>query len=282
MAAGPTGKGYWEVAGESARTERLDPRCTPPLTASLQSASQRTEVDTEREGGDVGEEVQFASNGGTAGGYLARPEAGSGPGVVVVQEWWGLDESLKIMVDRLADAGFVAFAPDLYHGKLARHEEPDKAAELMQALPPDRAARDMGAAVDFLDAHEAVDGNGLGVVGFCMGGMLSLHLAAERPDKVVAAVPFYGFPSGDHEPDWTNMTAAVRGHMAEQDNFFGPDAARQLEQKLQAMGKDVVFTIHAAGHAFMNPQDALGTSDPELAAKVWPQALSFLHEQLDP
>lgn len=229
----------------------------------------------------MGESVEFASNGATAGGYLARPAAGRGPGVVVVQEWWGLDGSLKTMADRLAEGGFVALAPDLFHGEVASHEEPDKAAQLMQSLPPDRAARDMSGAVDYLDGHEATGGKGIGVVGFCMGGMLSLHLAALRPDKVTAVVPFYGFPQGDQEPDWAPMTAAVRGHMAERDDFFGPDAARQLEQKLQGMGKDVVFQVHPAGHAFMNPDNALGNTDPALVAEIWPQVLAFLHEHLD-
>ena len=229
----------------------------------------------------MGASVEFTSNGATVGGYLAQPASGRGPGVVVVQEWWGLDQSLKIMVDRLAEGGFVALAPDLYHGELATHQEMDKASHLMQDLPADRAARDMSGAVDFLAAHDAVAGTGVGVVGFCMGGMLSLHLAALRPDKVAAAVPFYGFPQGEQEPDWSAMTAAVRGHMAQQDDFFGPDAAQALEQKLQGMGKDVVFHIHPAGHAFMNPENALGTSDPELAARVWPEALAFLHDRLD-
>lgn len=229
----------------------------------------------------MGSSVEFASNGATVGGYLALPGSGSGPGVVVVQEWWGLDQSLKTMVDRLAEGGFVALAPDLYRGELAGHQEVDKATHLMQSLPPDRAARDMSGAVDFLATHQAVAGRGIGVVGFCMGGMLALHLAAQRPDKVVAAVPFYGFPQGEHEPDWAPMTAAVRGHMAEHDDFFGPDAARQLQAKLQGMGKDVEFTVHPAGHAFMNPENALGTADPELAARIWPGVLAFLHERLD-
>lgn len=229
----------------------------------------------------MGASVEFASNGSTAGGYLALPAGGRGPGVVVVQEWWGLDHSLEIMVDRLAECGFVALAPDLYRGELAGHDEPDKASQLMQRLPPDRAARDMSGAVDYLSGHEAVAGSGIGVVGFCMGGMLALHLAALRPDKVAAAVPFYGFPQGDQEPDWSGLAAAVRGHMAERDDFFGPDAARALEKKLQGMGKDVVFRIHPAGHAFMNPENALGTSDPDLAARIWPEVLGFLHERLD-
>jgi carboxymethylenebutenolidase len=229
----------------------------------------------------VGSLVEFASNGATVGGYLSQPASGKGPGIVVVQEWWGLDQSLKIMVDRLGEAGFVALAPDLYRGELAAHHEVDKASQLMQSLPPDRAARDMSGAVDFLASHPAVAGKAIGVVGFCMGGMLALHLAALRPDKVGAAVPFYGFPQGDHEPDWSAMTAVVRGHMAERDDFFSPAAARALEKKLQGMGKDVVFVIHPAGHAFMNPENALGTSDPELAARVWPEVVAFLHQQLD-
>src|SRR2546423_11615547 len=148
------------------------------------------------------------------------------------------------MADRIGEAGFVALAPDLYHGELAGHTEMDKAAQLMQSLPPDRAAKDMSGAVDYLAGHDSVTGDGIGVIGFCMGGMLSLILAANRPDKVKAAVPFYGFPQGPTEPDWSGLTCPVRGHMAENDDFFGPDAAKALEAKLQDMGKDVVFTIH--------------------------------------
>src|SRR3954470_6461356 len=104
----------------------------------------------------MAETVEFRSNGSLASGYLVTPAAGSGPGVLVIQEWWGLDSGIKTMTDRLAAAGFVALAPDLYHGELAAHDEMDKAGRLMQALPPDRAARDMSGAVDFLAAHPAV------------------------------------------------------------------------------------------------------------------------------
>ena len=229
----------------------------------------------------MAETVEFQSNGETAPGYLVRPPAGSGPGVVVIQEWWGLDSGIKSTADRLGAAGFVALAPDLYHGELAGHDEMDKAAELMQRLPPERAARDMSGAVDYLADHDAVTGGGIGVVGFCMGGMLSLILAANRPDKIKAVVAFYGFPQGEMEPDWSGLTASVRGHMAENDDFFGPDAARSLEEKLRAMGKDVTFTIHpGTGHAFMGPHNALGTLNEELAAQIWPEVDSFLHEKL--
>ena len=104
----------------------------------------------------MGEMVSFPSNGGTADGYLAVPASGSGPGVLVLQEWWGLAPQLKRVCDRLAEEGFVAIAPDLYHGELAEHTEMDKAAKLMSEMPMDRAGRDMGAAVDFLLAHEPV------------------------------------------------------------------------------------------------------------------------------
>jgi len=229
----------------------------------------------------MGTTVEFASNGNTASGYLATPEGGSGPGVLVVQEWWGLDSGIKEMADRLAAAGFVALVPDLYHGELAGHTEMDKAAELMNSLPPDRAARDMSGAVDFLADHDATTGDGIGVVGFCMGGMLTFVLAALRPDKVKAAVPFYGFPQGDDQPDYTQISAVIRGHMAENDDFFPPDAAMALESELQQMGVDCEFTVHpGAGHAFMAPHNALGTHDPELYDEIWPQATAFLHEQL--
>jgi carboxymethylenebutenolidase len=130
------------------------------------------------------------------------------------------------MADRLGTAGFVALAPDLYHGELAAHDEMDKAGHLMQTLPPDRAGRDMSGAVDYLSTHPAVTSDKIGVVGFCMGGMLAFLIAANRPDKVAALVPFYGFPQGDTEPDWSKLTASVRGHMAENDSFFPPVGAR--------------------------------------------------------
>ena len=225
--------------------------------------------------------VDFPSNGIDARGYLALPESGTGPGVIVIQEWWGLDSGIKEMADRLAEAGFVALAPDLYHGELAAHDEMDKAGELMTALPPDRAGRDMSGAVDFLADHEATTGDGVGVMGSCMGGMLTFVLAALRPDKVKAAVPFYGFPQGDSQPDYSKITAAIQGHMAEHDDFFPPSAAMHLQAELEALGKNVDITVYeGSGHAFMAPHNALGTRDEDLYAQIWPKATAFLHEHL--
>ena len=157
----------------------------------------------------------------------------------------------------------------------------DKASRLMQKLPPDRAARDMSGAIDYLAQHPAVSGRGLGVVGFCMGGMLAFLIAANRPDQIKACVPFYGFPQGATEPDWTKLTAVVSGHMAEHDTHFSPEAARALEAKLRGMGKNVTLTVHpGTGHAFMGPHNALGTLNTALAGRIWPQVIAFLHETL--
>jgi carboxymethylenebutenolidase len=229
----------------------------------------------------MAETISFPSNGSDASGYLVKTDGGSGPGVLVIQEWWGLDSGIKEMAERLGAAGFVALAPDLYHGELAAHDEMDKAGQLMQSMPPDRAARDMSGAIDYLAALDGVTGNGIGVVGFCMGGMLSFLIAAGRPDKVKAVVPFYGFPQGDMEPDWSKLAAPIRGHMAEHDDFFGPGPAKALEAKLQGMGKDVTLTVHpGTGHAFMAPHNALGTLNEDVASQIWPGVLSFLHQQL--
>src|ERR1700730_3725950 len=110
----------------------------------------------------MGENIEFASNGSTDGGYLVLPPSGSGPGVVVVQEWWGLDSGTKDAAERLGRARLVVLAPDLSHGALAKHDEMDKAAQLMTDLPPDRAARHMSGAIDYLAGHDAVTSDGVG------------------------------------------------------------------------------------------------------------------------
>ncbi|MDZ7732093.1 MAG: dienelactone hydrolase family protein [Acidimicrobiia bacterium] len=135
----------------------------------------------------MGEMVEFPSNGSTATGYLAVPDRGSGPGVLVIQEFWGLVDHIKDVCERFAAEGFVALAPDLYHGETT--DEPDEAGKLMMALNLDRAIRDLGGAADFLAGHDAVTSSKLGVTGFCMGGGLALALAAERPTASAPASP---------------------------------------------------------------------------------------------
>ena len=113
-----------------------------------------------------------------------------------------------------------------------------------------------------------------------MGGMLTMLLAAQRGDVVQAAVPFYGFPTGEGEPDWSGLAGRVRGHMSAEDAFFPADAANDLAERLRGMGKDVEFTIHGAGHAFMNEENALGSYDADLAAELWPQVVAFLRDNV--
>jgi carboxymethylenebutenolidase len=206
-----------------------------------------------------------------------------------MQEWWGIVPQLKRVCDRLASEGFLALAPDLYHGeavhytegKGATHTEMDKAGQLMNAMPPGRAARDMDSAVDFLLGHDAVRGDKLGVIGFCMGGALALLVAARAGDRIGAAVPFYGAPAGDMEPDWSGLTAPVEGHFAENDGFFAADQCRALESKLKGMGKDVTFIFHpGTGHGFANDADPLGNYNPDAAEQAWSRALKFLHAKL--
>lgn len=229
----------------------------------------------------MGETVEFASNGNTAQGYLAVPASGTGLGVMVIQEWWGLVDQIKRTCDRLADEGFVALAPDLYHGDIAQHDEMDKAGKLMSTLPMDRAARDMAGAIEYLRTLPSVQNSRIGVVGFCMGGMLALVIAAQQGDKIGAVVPYYGAPLGDNAPDWSGLTAPVRGHYAENDDFFAPGPVRELEEQLRAMGKDVEFEIHpGTGHAFANETNAMGTHDPDATEVCWRQTVGFLKDRL--
>jgi carboxymethylenebutenolidase len=229
----------------------------------------------------MGDMVEFDSNGSQAGGYLAVPESGAGPGVLVIQEWWGLVPQLKGVCDRLALEGFVALAPDLFHGEFAEHHEMDKAGELMSNLPAERVALDMIGAVDHLLADARVTGEAVGVVGFCMGGLLALEIAASAGDKVAAAAPFYGAPLGDGAPDWSGLTATVRGHFAGSDDFFPPEAVAALEQQLRNLGSDVTLEVHpGSGHGFTNEENPLGNYDAELTASTWAETVSFLRTTL--
>ncbi len=199
----------------------------------------------------MGDTVEFQSNGSTASGYLAAA-SGGGPGVIVIQEWWGLVPHITDVCDRFAAAGFTALAPDLFRGETTT--EPDEAGKLMMALNVDRAVRDMSGAIEFLRGHEAVSSDRLGVVGFCMGGGLALVLACARPDAIGACAPFYGLiPWEGAQPDWSRLECPVRGHFAANDEFFGPDAVAELSTTLADLGKDVELVVHpGVDHAFFN------------------------------
>jgi carboxymethylenebutenolidase len=220
----------------------------------------------------------FPSNGGTAHGYLATPESGSGPGVIVIQEWWGLTDHIASIADRLAAEGFVALAPDLFGGKTTHDAE--EAGKLLTELPVEQAAKDLAGAVDFLLQNDAVTSKTVGAIGFCMGGGFVLLLAAQQGDRVSAAVPFYGVGPG--VPDsYTGVKAKVQGHYANQDGMYPPDQAKAQEEQIRKeSGAEVEYFFYDAGHAFHNDKDKLGTYDAESARLAWTRAVEFLHHHL--
>lgn len=221
----------------------------------------------------MGEMVTFRSNGHTCDGYVA----GTGPGVLVIQEWWGLVPHITDVVDRLAAEGFTALAPDLYHGQSSA--EPDGAGKLMMGLQLDRAAKDLSGAVDLL--LERSGGSSVGVVGFCMGGGLALVVAAQRPDAVAACAPYYGvIPWPSAQPDLSAIRAKVVGEYAELDGFAGPEATRALESSLRKVGVDATLHVHAAcQHAFFNDSRP-DVFDAAAASVAWGRTLDLFRSAL--
>jgi carboxymethylenebutenolidase len=225
----------------------------------------------------MGTLIEFASNGGTASGYLAVPEGGGGLPLVVIQEWWGLVPHIEDVCDRFAAEGFVALAPDLYRGTTTT--EPDEAGKLMMAMNIDQAAKDMSGAIDEVARRAGSDR--VGVTGFCMGGGLALVIAAKRPDKVAACVPWYGLiPWEGAQPDFSQMTAAVLGHYAELDDYFSPDKVAELQATLDGLGKAAELIVHpGVGHAFFNDTRP-EAHDAATSSAAWGQTVAFLRTHL--
>src|SRR5690349_22979272 len=195
----------------------------------------------------MGELVEYRANGRTDNGYLAIPENGSGPGVIVIQEWWGLVDHIKDVCKRFAGEGFVALAPDLYHGKTTK--SPDEAGKLMMSMRIDEAEKDISGAIEYLQNHEATNGGKVGVVGFCMGGALSLY-AATKNENVGACVVFYG-GHPNVKPDLANLKSPVLGIYGERDRSVSPSVVHELERKLKELGKSFEYHIYpGADHAF--------------------------------
>lgn len=225
----------------------------------------------------MGEMIEFRSNGGRASGYLAKPPGGHGIPLVVIQEWWGLVPHITDVCDRFAAEGFVALAPDLYHGQSTT--EPDEAGKLMMALNMAQAAKDLSGAIDEVAAQANSDQ--VGITGFCMGGGLALVAATQRPDKIKACVPWYGLiPWPDAQPQWEQLDAVVLGHYAENDGFFTPEAANALGDQLRSLDKEVEIVIHpGVDHAFFNDTRPEVYNAAESMA-AWQQTIGFLHTHL--
>ncbi|GAA3706164.1 dienelactone hydrolase family protein [Zhihengliuella alba] len=223
--------------------------------------------------------VSFESEGRQAHGYIAIPQGGSGPGVIVVQEWWGLTDHIRDVADRLAAQGFVALAPDLFGGWITH--DADEAGDMMSRLPAEEGARLLAGATDYLLSRDEVTSRTVGAVGFCMGGGFVLALAAQQREKVSAAVPFYGV--GQAVPEsYTDLTASVQGHYAQRDSMYPVEQAREQEEQIRReSGADVTFHYYDADHAFHNDENTAGNYDPENARLAWDRAVSFLRANVE-
>jgi len=222
----------------------------------------------------AGQMVEFPSNGAAAQGYLATPQAGKGPGVLVIQEWWGLVPHIKNVCDRFAAEGFTALAPDLYHGKSAK--EPDGAGKLMMALNIAEAEKDLRGAVTYLAGHSS--SARLGAVGFCMGGQLALF-AATLNASVGACVNFYGIHP-NVKPDYARLSGPVLGLFAEKDGFVTPQVARELDAAIRKAGKQSEIHIYpGVSHAFFNDERP-DVYHQESAADAWKRTLALFRQHL--
>jgi carboxymethylenebutenolidase len=220
--------------------------------------------------------IEFKAAGVTCGGELAEPAGSEKVGsVVVVQEWHGINGEMRAKVDRFALEGYLALAPDLYHGTVATNDE--EAGKLMAALDFGRAVGEIGAAVAWLKGQPRSNGK-VAVVGFCLGGALTIASAANIPG-IAAAVPFYGVPDLS-KLDLGKVTAPILAHFAERDDWASPEKARRIEADLKAKGKAIELHVYeGAGHAFMRDSDKTKYHEPS-ATKAWSRTMAFLREHL--
>ena len=223
------------------------------------------------------ESIEFPVNGETGRGYLVQPEGASAfPGVVVVQEWWGLDEHIKDVARRFAAEGFVALAPDLYHGEVTR--EPNQAQKLMMSLNMGQAVKELVKATDYLASRTETGGRGIGAIGFCMGGGLALNLACEST-QIRAAAPFYGVNPAPIERV-RNLRGPLLAIYAENDAFAGESVRRELEQALEAGEIPHEIVVYpGAQHAFFNDTRS-EVYDRDAAADAWRRVLSHFRQHL--
>lgn len=222
----------------------------------------------------AGKMVQFPTNGGTTSGYLATPASGKGPGVLVIQEWWGLVQHIKNVCDRFAAEGFTALAPDMYHGQTA--SEPDGAGKLFMALNIAQAEKDLRGAAAYLLSQSST--SKIGAVGFCMGGQLALYAATLNP-SVGACVNFYGIHP-NVKPDYSKLSGPVLGLFAEKDQFVNPATAKAVDAAIKGAGKQSEIHIYPnADHAFFNEERA-DVYNKAAADDAWRRTLTFFRQHL--
>ena len=222
-----------------------------------------------------GKMLDFKGNGMNYEGYVSASPAG-GTGVIVIQEWWGLNDHVKDVCDRFASERFTALAPDIYQRKIAT--SPDEAGKLMMALNIDEAEKIMKGAISSLLAQPSCTSGTVGVVGFCMGGQLAMYAAATNPEEVSACVNFYGIHP-NVKPPYAKMKAAVLGLFGENDSSVDAAAVVKLEKEMSAAGKSIEsHTYKNAGHAFFN--DTRPVYHEDSARDAWRRTLKFLRQHV--
>jgi carboxymethylenebutenolidase len=209
-------------------------------------------------------------------GYVVVPDSGSGPGVPLLHSWWGLTPFFHAMADRLADAGFVALAPDL-HGDGRTADKPDEAEQLLRSTDPNRTAALVVSSLSALRGMPATTGGRVGIIGLSMGASWALWAATRHPDDVAAAAVFYG----TQDIDFSGARAAFMGHFAEHDEFETGDDVAYLEAQLHLAKHPVEFHRYpGTGHWFME-SDRPAAYVEHAAELAWERTIAFLHEQLD-
>jgi len=224
------------------------------------------------------ESVSFASNGDTANGYLARPTGdGPFPAIVVIQEWWGLDAHIKDLAERFAGEGFVALAPDLYHGQVAT--EPDDARKLVMALNGPIALREVASAIGYLSDLPDVAPKSVGVIGFCAGGRLTLTAASTGDARIGAVAAFYGGGVQPTPEFVSGINAPVLAVYGEKDAGIPPEQYNGLEAEMDRQEKTFDMVIYPdAGHAFLN--DTRPGYNANAATDAWARAVQWFHTYL--
>jgi len=227
----------------------------------------------------MGSDISFTINDQTGEGYLAKPVTDHGPAIIVIQEWWGLVGHIKDVVDRFASAGFVAFAPDLYHGQAST--EPDTAKKLMMELQLDGAGTEMSTAAAYLLSLPETSSKTVGAVGFCMGGSLAIWSATLTTD-ISAAVGFYPGASWErHAPQWSNYNGKhAMIHCAESDGTSTAPGIQEAKTNIELAGGEVqVFDYPGTKHAFFN-SDRPEVYDEKAAEISWSRTLVYLKSSL--
>jgi carboxymethylenebutenolidase len=224
----------------------------------------------------MGAKISFTINGQKGDGWFSKPASGKGPALVVIQEWWGLVPHVMDVTDRFAQEGFLAFAPDLYHGRTTT--SPDEAGRLLMELDISRAGHEIAAAGAYLLQRPECTTQRFGVVGFCMGGALAQYAATSNPN-VGACVSFYG--GFKKVPlDWQHLAAPLLLIYGGKDTGVPAADAKPLEEKLRAMGKTVETVVYPeSGHAFFNDSRP-NVYDPKASADAWKRTLAHLRKAL--